>query len=539
MAKRGKVHIVAKFILAYVALAMTLASVFAFIYYNQFSQAALESIRGQAMAIAEGVSNTVDFSGHDTIKTPEDVNSPVHKRIFDDLFFATNLNEQVEFIYTMRPYDEENFEFVVDASLPNDDNENGVIDEDEAVAEVGELYEITCCPELVAGMEGPSADSEAVSDQWGSYISGYAPIYNDADQAIGIVGVDITVDESVRLQQLLQRNVVVTLVATLLLALIFGIVGVLLFNHEERKIRRALEIRNEDLERRVKARTKSLQEFMAVIVHDLKAPLTAMNWGLQSIQESVKKKSTKEELNDMTDIVASMRHLVQTILDASKLSLGKMPIKKKKDDPVKLVNTIVKEFVPVAKNSGIEFTSEVGNLPEFSFDSARITQVLQNLVSNALKFTGKDGSVRVHASYMEDVKKIRIEVTDTGKGISKKDIEKLFTPFMRVGDQKEPGSGLGLSIVRGIVEGHGGQVGVTSTLGKGSTFWFELPTNGASPKASVKEKETPVAKNTPAADEEKAPVAQAPAKKAVKPEAKKKASAKKPVAKSKPKSKKK
>jgi signal transduction histidine kinase len=134
-----------------------------------------------------------------------------------------------------------------------------------------------------------------------------------------------------------------------------------------------------------------------------------------------------------------------------------------------------------ARDRGVSLANAVPNdLPEVLGDAKRLQHVLSNLLSNALRFTGPGGAVSVGAEAESGT--VRFAVTDTGAGIAADDASRIFEPFYRVPGQGKPtGVGLGLAIVREIIKTHGGSVGVDSTPGRGSTFWFTLPQAGIAP----------------------------------------------------------
>lgn len=479
----GKLHIVVNFIIAYIVLTVVVTTVFALGFYTQFSHTTLESVRTLASESAYGISQTVNFSGIGTLQEESQDSDPIYQRIFTDLKFANDINNSVTYVYTMRPGEGRYWEFVVDATVEEDANANGMIDDDESRASISEPYDVSCCVALPIGLTGPVADPSVTSDQWGNWISGYAPIYDEQGKAIAIVGVDISVDEYVTLQSSLRRIMLLTVIVTVGFATLLGFAGAYFFLGEEKRVHHALEIRNADLERVAERRTRALREFMAVIIHDLKSPLTSMRWGLETLKNT---KMNAKELSDYSDelqeVVENMRKIVQSTIDATRISLGKLPINKKFGNITSTVLSAVNAYKPEAEAKGLDLVEEFDKkIPKLDFDPDRILNVINNLVSNAIKYSDK-GRVTVRMIYLKEQKRVRVEVEDTGIGISKSDIKKLFTPFTRVGgkqSQERTGTGLGLSIVKGVIEGHGGSVGAESTKGKGSTFWFELPIRSA------------------------------------------------------------
>jgi len=467
-------HILKKFIVAYVVLVVAVTLVFTFIFYLSFSSATFTYIQFNVMKTAESIANNVDFTGLETLRNASQTNDENYARILKDLRIANEANPDITFIYTMRPRPNSTWEFIVDADIEDDENGNGIIDPNEASADIGEVYDDSCCPELRKALNGPTVDQKVTHDVWGSWISGYAPIYNNYEQVIGIVGVDFSADGYIEHQVLLRDLLITSLVYTLLLSLISGIIGVYFIYLESIKIHRALIIRNEDLEEEVKLRMRSEEEFMYMIIHELRAPITSFKWYLELLQEGKRTKREREFLATMKETSESVIDLVNQLLDASKINTGKFSLNKKPADFRKLINTTLKEFTPQATAKGITISAKFKNdLPKMVFDNERIAQVLRNLISNAVKYT-KKGKVEITIEYKQGRHRIHVEVIDTGIGIAKADQDKLFQSFMRLGESKETGTGLGLVIAKGIVEGHNGRVGVRSKKGQGSTFWFEI-----------------------------------------------------------------
>jgi two-component system sensor histidine kinase GlrK len=146
---------------------------------------------------------------------------------------------------------------------------------------------------------------------------------------------------------------------------------------------------------------------------------------------------------------------------------------------ISLIRNCILKLAPIAqrKNITLELTPPP-NLPEVLIDPERISQLLENLVGNALKFTDTKGSVTVSTALKNsDDMAIEVSVSDTGCGIHEKNLNKIFDKFRRIESGKETarGTGLGLSIAKHIITVHGGKIWVESTPGKGSTFFFTLP----------------------------------------------------------------
>ncbi|MFN4244485.1 MAG: sensor histidine kinase, partial [Tepidisphaerales bacterium] len=169
--------------------------------------------------------------------------------------------------------------------------------------------------------------------------------------------------------------------------------------------------------------------------------------------------------------------LIEDLLIVSRVQAGKFSISPQTVHMDALIRDALETQGPAAAKKAIALSHEVpADLPAFVADPLRVTQVINNLLSNAIKFTPDGGRVVVRARVEGDV--LRCEVADTGIGIAPHDIPKLFQRFMQLdmsNTRAAGGAGLGLSIVKAIVDAHGGEVGVDSQPEAGSTFWFTLP----------------------------------------------------------------
>jgi signal transduction histidine kinase len=184
--------------------------------------------------------------------------------------------------------------------------------------------------------------------------------------------------------------------------------------------------------------------------------------------------------------------IVEELLDLNRMESGRTLLDIDRISPHQLAQDSLEPFQVEARDKGIRLANTVPNdLPEVLGDVKRLQHVMSNLLSNALRFTGPGGAVSVSAE--TETGMVRFAVTDTGTGIAADDLNRVFEPFYRVPGQEKPtGIGLGLAIVKEIIKTHGGSVGVNSTPGKGSTFWFTLPQTGiASPPPDSLTEESP------------------------------------------------
>ncbi|MGE5249230.1 MAG: GAF domain-containing protein [Bacteroidota bacterium] len=225
-------------------------------------------------------------------------------------------------------------------------------------------------------------------------------------------------------------------------------------------------------------------QFLANMSHELRTPLNSIIGFSRVILKGIDGPVTELQQNDLTAIYNSGQHLlglINDILDLSKIEAGKMDLAFEEVNAADVISSVLPAVMGLIKDKPIRLVKRLpDNLPHVRADPIRVRQILLNLFSNAAKFTD-EGEITVAAALEDDPAngaQVRISVTDTGTGIDEKDQSRLFQAFSQVDDsptRKTGGSGLGLSISHRLVEMHGGQIGVRSQVGQGSTFYFTLP----------------------------------------------------------------
>ncbi len=218
------------------------------------------------------------------------------------------------------------------------------------------------------------------------------------------------------------------------------------------------------------------QNLVADVAHELRTPLAILRGNLESIQEGVVE-PTPVMMASLYDEVLRMSRLVADLQNLSLAEAGKLPLSRSAVDLGDLVDQVQLTFAYEAAARGITLSTAIPpDLPPAYIDPDRITQVMLNLLSNALRYTCQGGSVHLGATAQAD--HLRIMVTDNGPGISPADLPHIFNRFYRADKTRsraEGGSGLGLAIAKGFVEAHGGRIWAESRPGEGSTFYFTLP----------------------------------------------------------------
>jgi PAS domain S-box-containing protein len=222
-------------------------------------------------------------------------------------------------------------------------------------------------------------------------------------------------------------------------------------------------------------------DFIATVSHELRTPLTAMmGWMRLLRRDNLPEKHRQDGLEVLEDSTKMLAKLVEDLLDVSRILAGKLRLEVQPTDLAELVETKVKAFGPSAAVKGIQLRVHRQNSPRVMGDPNRLGQVVSNLVTNALKFTPSGGSVDVWVGESQGDAVVRI--TDTGQGIPAHALSRLFRRFGQVhggSTRRFSGLGLGLSIVRDLVELHRGQVDASSPgEGRGASFTFRIPVLG-------------------------------------------------------------
>ncbi len=235
----------------------------------------------------------------------------------------------------------------------------------------------------------------------------------------------------------------------------------------------------EEKSREVEEASKHKSQFLANMSHELRTPLNAILGYAELMLDSIYGEPSEKMRVVLDRLQANGRHLlglINDVLDLSKIEAGQLTLSLDDYSLSDLVHGVVSTVEPLAAGKRLAFKAEVqGGLPGGRGDERRLSQVLLNLVGNAIKFTDK-GDVAIQASATNGA--FTVAVRDTGPGIPPADQAKIFEEFQQADSsitRKKGGTGLGLSIAKRIIEMHGGRIWVESELGKGSTFYFTLP----------------------------------------------------------------
>jgi signal transduction histidine kinase/DNA-binding response OmpR family regulator len=320
--------------------------------------------------------------------------------------------------------------------------------------------------------------------------AGFAGLIRNTEQLVTYTNNTLSTDRAEQRESVeaLERK---SLVLIVMLVVIVGAL-ILLLRRQLSSVRAAglsFERMAGDLDnayRAAEAGNRAKSQFMATMGHEIRTPLNAILGTVELMELQDHAAETAHDLKTIRKSGEALLDIINEILDFSKIEHGKVEIETRTVDVLSMAESVMEMMRGRALDSGNQIKLEIPHAlerPYVGTDATRLRQVILNLMSNAVKFTS-NGTVtlRVSETGTTGSPRLRIEVSDTGIGINDAGQAKLFLPFSQVDasiTRKYGGTGLGLTICKEIVELLGGQIGVESTFGSGSTFWFEIPVKAA------------------------------------------------------------
>ncbi len=411
----------------------------------------------------------MQFQGEalDTIQAGDTMeSSPALREMVQQLQSLRENITHVQFAYIMRKTDDPHIlEFIADADLALTDeqldrNKNGQVDEDEVASLPGELYDGSEFPVLESeAFLHPSVDEHVGKDQWGAIISGYAPIRKSNGQVAGIIGIDMNADEFVSLSHSIFSPVALLLV--LLASICLGAGSSLFVWRKRLESLQKLEIERSGL--------------LRLAFHQLGGPLTIISWSLEEL-EAEGPVSIQRSIVNIQEGVKRLTAILKTLKNADLVHTGKIEYKPEFASLTTVLEKVVKEVGPKLALRGQRVLLELEQNITMILDPQLISGVALELLTNAMDFS-KNGATIIVKSHRQG-SYAEFSVVDTGCGIPKNDLKRMFEEFTRAGNAtkfKADGNGLGLYIVKGIIEQSNGRIFIESEEGKGTTVTVRLP----------------------------------------------------------------
>jgi signal transduction histidine kinase/CheY-like chemotaxis protein len=421
-----------------------------------------------------------------TLATPAD--NPVYLALIEREKTWLRLNPLIADIYTFREDADGKVRFIVDSETDYD--RNGRIEgEREQRTQIGEAYEedTTFFKEALAGRN--VFDASVTADRWGVWVSSQCPIYDENGRVEAGLGIDYPADAWIT--AILRRRGMVLLTTAVLIGILLSSSALITLMQAEIAERRLAQQALECARQEADAANRAKGEFLAVMSHEIRTPLTAVTGYASMLEETTLDSRQQRYVRILHQGATNLSHLVNNILDFSKIEEGKLELETAPCDPTAIVESVMEllQLRAQEKSLALNFDNRLDQRRIILGDSARLQQILVNLVGNALKFTAS-GSVTVSASWTPSARKadagdLVVSVSDTGPGIPADKIKHLFQMFVQVDKsttRRFGGTGLGLAISRRLVELMGGRIEVESVVGKGSKFRFTVPVELAAVK---------------------------------------------------------
>jgi signal transduction histidine kinase/CheY-like chemotaxis protein len=446
-----------------------------------WGERAAEREKGNLRSLVQGMAPTyaveLERLGHAELPLDAPPDDPRYLRLLDAQVRWLAANPAIADIYTMRLRPDGEVVLVVDAETDYD--RDGVIrgDREERTA-LGEVYPAEDVSDaLRAAFDGrPTFTDEVVVDRWGAWVSANVPLRDGAGAVEAVVGVDFPAASWLsQIERARDDRFALGLLLLLFAAGVFLAVGQV---PRERERRRTDVAKLEDAVRAAEAATTARTDLLHTVSHEIRNPLN----GVIGMSEMLLETHLDADQRHCAETVhRSGQLLLQTldgVLDFAKIEADAVDFEAVSTDVRELAAVVVTLFSEAARRKRLELYAHVDvEVPDrVRTDPTRLRQVLVNLVANAVKFTSA-GEVELHVS--SDPRGLVLRVRDTGIGIPAEKVPRLFTPFHQVDGaattRRFGGTGLGLFISKGLVEGMGGALTVASEPGRGATFTVTLP----------------------------------------------------------------
>jgi signal transduction histidine kinase len=400
-----------------------------------------------------------------------DMSSDAWKKVHAQLARIKKSDMRIRYVYLMRPQSGE-MVFLVDAEDP----------EAPEFSPPGQVY-YEATPQEYRPFTG-QADAEpwitgVVRDRWGTWISANAYILGSDGKPVAVLGTDVDVNKALAsFNQIKSVGLLYVLLTSVLLGLVLSQWIAWRYSKDKRDaLRLEMDESLVQLNEELLEADRLKSEFIEAASHELRSPVTAVNIAMQVIDHKLPE-DADDSLRETVAIAKKgtrrLADLVNNLLDITTMEAGGLRVERERADLRELVTDTVEMFKPLAEEKGISLDADFSGDTIVEVDVLAVKRILENLISNAIKFTD-DGSVKVTAD--SSGKDIRLAVTDTGRGIPDKFQPEVFNRFSRMHlstHSDERGAGLGLALTRGLAEAHGGRVWLESIEGEGSTFHVEL-----------------------------------------------------------------
>lgn len=453
-----------------VLIAIIVTVAVSWVLYRKTVDILTENLRQQLLSIVRTAAVQFDPNDLDQLREKNDYTKKVWSTVAKQLEAVRLNNKDVVFAYILRKSEQDPSQMVfvadshsLDPYAKIDLDQNGVIDDADALNFPGEIYD-DVPSEAFDGYLEPTTNRDLYTDQWGTLLSGYAPIKNKTDETIAVMTVDIRANNfaTITRQTLFPFLIFIVFLVAILLIQAICLIGIW-----NRQVKLIAEL------------DRQKDELLSIVSHQLNAPVTAIKWYLEMLTDAgiaSLNKEQKDSVQSMQSITADLSDLVGMILDVSRIQLGKMKVDAQPLDLGVFFHEILDVIEPKAAEKKVTLAKSMSEkLPTVLLDKRLTRMTVENLLTNAVKYTPEKGQVKFTIALRGNT--LSCDVSDTGCGIPKSEQGKIFDKLFRASNvrNKVEGNGFGLYVAKGAIESQGGKISFTSTEGKGTTFSIELP----------------------------------------------------------------
>ena len=455
-----------------IVVAAVIVVVVSWVLYEHTVNLLTNNLKERLLSIVTTGATEFDPAELAALKEKEDYLKPEWSKVVNQLIKIRRNNANVLFAYIFKkdPRDPSKTLFIADSHSLNpfaaiDLDNNGIIDDADQLQWPGQPYDEP--PEEAAiGYERPITNAEVYQDQWGVEISGYAPIKDSEDNTVAVLAIDIRADDFFTITRQTLYPFLVFIIFLLIILVLLSSVLISIWN---RRVELFAEL------------DRQKDELLSIVSHQLATPITSIKWYVEMMLDGdLGKLNSKQEehVKSMRSIAVDLTDLVSMILDVSRIQLGRMKIEKQKLDLNEFFKEILEVIEPKAKEKGVNFIVSVPKkLPVAMLDKRYTRMTIENLLTNAVKYTPAKGNVSMKVELRGNI--LYCEVKDTGCGIPKADQDKIFGKLFRASNVRNSidGNGFGLYVAKGAIEAQAGKIWFESEENRGTSFFIQLPIN--------------------------------------------------------------
>ena len=435
-----------------------------------------DSIKHQLLGAARTIAQRIDGDVHRSLKTAAQEQSEAYIQQIqqmDHAKAALDTNGMIKYVYTCIKQTDK-IQFVLDTTATGDSDGDGKDDK----AHIMEVYEKPSAALISVFNSGTAAvDHVPYQDRWGTFMSAYAPIYDEQHALVGVVGVDMALgDYNLQLSSIWNLSLICA-IGIICLSYIAAHGAAAYHRRLQRSVR---ELVATSAAAMVAARTKA--DFLATMSHELRTPLNAVIGMSELLHDTPLDSTQKSYVSTIQNSGESLLDTLTDILDFSQLDAGRIHVERLPVSLKFLFNGLKTHFQQALETKQLTLNVDIGvECPRrFWGDPEHIRQVLRHLIMNAIKFTDAGFiSIRVSGEVLSTGQlRLHFQVKDSGVGIPKEHLKGLFTPFFQADGsttRHHGGTGIGLAICKRLCDAMKGDIWVESEVGKGSVFHAVIP----------------------------------------------------------------